>query len=54
MGLRDIFRQAFFVDCEAMVHGDDFDFAGGEVLNGVIGAMMALRHFFGLCSCGQR
>lgn len=33
------------IDCEAMVLGSDFDFAGFEVLNGLIGAAMAKFQF---------
>ena len=33
------------VDGETVIHRDDFNLAGGEILDWMIGAMMALRHF---------
>ena len=39
--------QARPVDREAMVHRHDLDLAGGEVLDRMVGAVMALRHLEG-------
>ena len=36
-----------------MVHGRDLDLAGGEILNGVIGAVVTLVHLFGFGAKGE-
>ncbi len=54
MGLFHIVWQAVSIHGEAMVHGGDLDLVGREVLHRVVGAVVALMHFFGLspeCEC---
>src|SRR5215472_5315179 len=38
-------RKRVTIDSEAMIHGDDFDLPGFEILHRMVGAVMALRHF---------
>src|SRR5260370_27803169 len=49
---RDLRRQACRFDCEAMVLRGDLDFAGFEVLDGLIGAAMAKFQFESLAPKG--
>ena len=46
----DALGQAFPVNREAMVHRHDLDLVGGEILDRMIGAVMALVHFLGRCT----
>src|ERR1019366_6924470 len=48
MGLLDIVRQRVLVDREAVVHRGDLDLAVGEILDRMIGAVVALMHLHGL------
>ena len=47
MGFRHAFGQAVAVHGEAVIHRDDLDLAGGQVLHRMVGAVMALGHLFG-------
>src|SRR5260370_707597 len=38
-------RQGGAIDREAVVHGRDLDFSGGEILHRMVRPMMALVHF---------
>ncbi len=44
MSFLDSVRQAFALDCEAVVHGGDFHFSGGVIHDRVIGAVMPMGH----------
>src|SRR5262245_50015204 len=48
MRLFDVAWQGCAIDCETMIHGGDFDLAGSEVLDRMVGAVMALMHLDGL------
>src|SRR5215831_3399781 len=47
VGLLHVTRQARAVDREAVIHRGDLDLARGEVLDRMIGAVMALMHLHG-------
>src|SRR4051794_13110580 len=50
VGLLDILRQRLLVYREAVVHRGDLDLAGGEILHGMIRAVVALMHLRGLAA----
>ena len=54
MGFLDPRGQTIAIDGEAVVHRHDLDLAGGEVLDRMIGAVMALMHLLGLAAERQR
>ena len=54
MSLDHAFGQSGAVDGEAVVHRRDLDLAGGEILDRMIGAVMALMHFLRLGAERQR
>src|SRR5262245_12832853 len=53
MRLPESGRQRVTIDGEAVVHRHDLHFAGAEVHDRMICAMMALRHLHGLCAQRQ-
>src|SRR6266702_4429809 len=53
VGLRCALRQRLLVHGKAVVHRGDLDLAGGLVLHGMIGAVMALMHLHGLGADGE-
>ena len=50
MGFFHANRQRIAIDSETVVHGNDFNLLGCMIFHRVIGAMMALMHFFGCCT----
>ena len=54
MRLDGVFRQAVAINREAVIHRDDLDLSGGEILHRMVRAVVALRHFFRLRADGQR
>ena len=50
--LDDALRQAFAIDREPVVHRDDLDLVGREVLHGMVGAVVALMHL--ACRAAER
>src|SRR3974390_1492737 len=42
--LRDLRRQRVLVDWEAVIHRRDLDLAGGQILHGMVRAVMPLMH----------
>ena len=53
VGLGDASGQAVGIHGETVVHRGDLDFAGGQILDRVIGTVMALMHLGGLAAQGQ-
>ena len=53
MGDAGVLRQSVGIEREAVVHRDDFNLVGREILHRVIGAVMALRHFHRLGADGE-
>ena len=54
VGFDDVFWQGVSVDDEAVVLAGDFDCAGGQVLDRVVGAAVAHVHFFGFGAQSKR
>ena len=50
MGFFYRFGQAVAVNREAVIHRGDFHLAGGQIFHRMIGPVMALLHFDGLCA----
>ena len=53
MSLLNAVGQRLRVDREAVVHRGDLDLAGGQVLDRVVGAVVALMHLHGLAAEGE-
>ena len=53
MGLLDALGQGVAIHREAVIHRDDLDLAGFQILHRMIGAVMALRHLLGLAAQRQ-
>ena len=53
VGLLNALGQALAADGEAVIHGDDLDLAGGQVLHGMVRPMMPLLHLLGAGAEGQ-